>query len=88
MEILNFDAEWIGFVAAALTTGAFLPQTFKVWKNKSAKDLSLSMYVAMLLGITLWLIYGISIDSPSMIVANSVTLVLVISILYFKLKFK
>ena len=47
MEILNFDAEWIGFVAAALTTGAFLPQTFKVWKNKSAKDLSLSMYVAM-----------------------------------------
>jgi MtN3 and saliva related transmembrane protein len=88
MEILNFDAEWIGFVAAALTTGAFLPQTFKVWKNKSAKDLSLSMYVAMLLGITLWLIYGISIDSPSMIAANSVTLVLVISILYFKLKFK
>jgi MtN3 and saliva related transmembrane protein len=61
---------------------------FKVWKNKSAKDLSLSMYVAMLLGITLWLIYGISIDSPSMIAANSVTLVLVISILYFKLKFK
>jgi MtN3 and saliva related transmembrane protein len=88
MEIINFDAEWIGFVAAALTTGAFLPQTFKVWKNKSAKDLSLSMYVAMLLGITLWLIYGISIDSPSMIAANSVTLVLVISILYFKLKFK
>ena len=88
MEILNFDAEWIGFVAAALTTGAFLPQTFKVWKNKSAKDLSLSMYVAMLLGITLWLIYGISIDSPSMIAANSVTLVLVISILYFKLNFK
>jgi MtN3 and saliva related transmembrane protein len=88
MEILNFDSEWIGFVAAALTTGAFLPQTFKVWKNKSAKDLSLSMYVAMLLGITLWLIYGISIDSPSMIAANSVTLVLVISILYFKLKFK
>jgi len=88
MEIINFDSEWIGFVAAALTTGAFLPQTFKVWKNKSAKDLSLSMYVAMLLGITLWLIYGISIDSPSMIAANSVTLVLVISILYFKLKFK
>jgi MtN3 and saliva related transmembrane protein len=88
MEIINFDVEWIGFVAAALTTGAFLPQTFKVWKNKSAKDLSLSMYVAMLLGITLWLIYGISIDSPSMIAANSVTLVLVISILYFKLKFK
>ena len=88
MEIITFDAEWIGFVAAALTTGAFLPQTFKVWKNKSAKDLSLSMYVAMLLGITMWLIYGISIDSPSMIAANSVTLVLVISILYFKLKFK
>ncbi len=88
MEIIAFDVEWIGFVAAALTTGAFLPQTFKVWKNKSAKDLSLSMYVAMLLGITLWLIYGISIDSPSMITANSVTLVLVISILYFKLKFK
>ncbi len=88
MEIINFDSEWIGFVAAALTTGAFLPQTFKVWKNKSAKDLSLSMYVAMLLGITLWLIYGISIDSPSMIAANSITLVLVISILYFKLKFK
>ncbi len=88
MELITFNTEWIGFVAAALTTGAFLPQALKVWKNKSAKDLSLSMYLAMLFGITLWLIYGISIDSPSMIAANSVTLILVISILYFKLKFK
>ena len=56
MEILT---SLIGFIAATLTTIAFLPQVIKVWKSRSAKDISLGMYFLFSTGVLLWLIYGI-----------------------------
>ncbi len=44
----------IGFIAAILTTAAFLPQVYKIWKLKSAKDVSMTMYLVMLSGVCLW----------------------------------
>ena len=82
------NVEIIGLIAALLTTSSFLPQVIRVWKTKSTKDISLTMYINMFIGVGLWLAYGIAIDSLSVILANSVTIVLVLSILYFKLKYK
>ena len=80
--------EIIGLTAAFLTTSAYVPQAYKAWKTKSAGSVSLTMYLIMLVGIILWLVYGIYLNSLSMILANTVTIILTITIIYFKLKYK
>ena len=80
--------EIIGLIAAVCTTFAFIPQVMKVWKTKLTKDLSLRMYFIMLVGILLWLVYGIRIDSLSIILANLVTATLVGIILVYIIKGK
>ena len=80
--------EIIGLIAAVCTTFAFVPQVIKVWKTKQTKDLSLRMYSIMFLGILLWLVYGIIIDSLSIILANVVTATLVGTILVYIIKGK
>jgi len=81
-------AQILGYFAATLTTLAFVPQVTKIWKSRSAKDISLAMFLVFSLGVFCWLIYGFLIDSKPMILANSVTLALALSILAMKLKFK
>ncbi|MDG1761549.1 MAG: SemiSWEET transporter [Flavobacteriaceae bacterium] len=78
---MDISIEWIGFIAALLTTGAFVPQVFKTLKTQSTDGLSLTMYMSMFVGIMLWLFYGIKIQSLSMIVANVVTGGLTLSML-------
>lgn len=80
--------EILGLIAAALTTSSFIPQVYKAWKFKSTKDISLTMYMAFFIGIVLWLIYGIAINSLSMIIANTITIVLALSIILAKIKYK
>lgn len=80
--------EIIGLIAAVCTTFAFIPQVVKVWKTKQTKDLSLRMYSIMFIGIILWLVYGIRIDSLSIIMANVVTATLVGTILVYIIKGK
>ena len=80
-------AEIIGLAAGFLTTAAFVPQVTKVWKDRSAKDLSLKTFIAFSAGVTLWLIYGLMLGKMPMILWNAVSLVLVGAILAMKLKF-
>ena len=75
--------EIIGLIAAVCTTFVFIPQVMKVWKTKQTKDLSLRMYSIMFIGVLLWLVYGIRIDSLSIMLANVVTAILVGTILVF-----
>jgi MtN3 and saliva related transmembrane protein len=78
----------IGLLAATGTTISFLPQVIKTWKSKSAKDLSLSMFLIFCTGTLLWLIYGLMVNDFPVIVANAVTLMLSLTLLYFKLRYK
>ncbi len=80
--------EIVGLIAAVLTTSAYVPQVYKTWKTKSAGNISLTMYIAMFIGIILWLIYGIHLNSLAMIVANIVTAILTLIILIFKIRYK
>ena len=77
----------LGFAAGLLTTLAFVPQVVKIWKAKSARDVSLHAFAAFTLGVALWLAYGIVRQEPPIIVWNAVTLALAGSILAMKLKF-
>ena len=77
----------VGLAAGFLTTIAFIPQVIKIWKTKSAKDVSLPMFVAFTIGVALWLTYGILTGELPIIVWNSVTLVFAATILVMKIKF-
>lgn len=79
--------EIIGIVAGTLTTASFLPQAIRIIKTKHTKDLSLPMYVAFVIGVAFWLVYGIMVNSISVIFANAITLVLAGMILFFKIKY-
>ncbi|WP_345190039.1 SemiSWEET transporter [Algibacter agarivorans] len=79
--------EAIGFGAAILTTAAFLPQVYKTWKTKDVSSLSLHMLLLFFIGIVAWLIYGFLKKSPSMIFANSITVVSSFFLIYFKIKY-
>lgn len=78
----------VGLAAGFCTTLAFLPQAIKTWTSKSAKDISLGMYTIFCTGVVLWLTYGIMIGDLPIILTNAVTLMLALSILFFKLTFK
>jgi len=78
----------VGTIAAVLTTVSFVPQAFKTLGTRHTHDISLSMYVLFTLGVTMWLIYGIQINSLPIILANAITLCLIIPILIMKLIYK
>jgi len=78
--------EIIGYAAAFLTTGSFVPQAVKVWREDDTAAISLGMYSLFVVGVALWLVYGFSIGSMPMNVANSITLCLACSILYKKIQ--
>ncbi|HAM98803.1 MAG TPA: hypothetical protein DCQ26_09360 [Marinilabiliales bacterium] len=79
---------FIGFLAAILTTSAFIPQAYKTIRTRNTKGLSLFMYLIFSVGVALWLVYGISIGDYPVMVANAVTLVFALVILAFKLRYK
>ena len=80
--------EIIGLVAAVLTTASFLPQVFKTYKTQNTSGLSLTMYIVFFIGVMLWTVYGIYINSLSVILANSITAILALYLIFMKLKYK
>ncbi len=76
----RWATELIGLLAGFCTTLSLVPQLLRMWRSKSAHDLSLTMFFVFGLGVALWLLYGIGIRSPAVITTNSVSLVLVVVI--------
>lgn len=77
----------IGFVAGVLTTSSFIPQFIKIIMDKSAKEISFLMYIVISIGIFLWFLYGLMINSLPIIVANGVSFILTILILLGKIRY-
>ena len=76
----------IGYAAGFLATAAFVPQVAKTFRARSARDISLGMYVLFCAGVGLWLVYGLLIGSWPVVVSNFVTLVLSGAVLLLKLR--
>ena len=74
----------IGSIAATLTTICFIPQAVQVIRTRETKAISLWMYIMFTAGVAFWLLYGITLGSPPMIIANSITLPLAATILIIK----
>jgi MtN3 and saliva related transmembrane protein len=77
----------IGLGAGFLTTAAFVPQAWRIWKTRCARDLSLPTFVAFTAGVALWLAYGILKQEPAIVVWNAATLVIAAVIVAMKLRF-
>ncbi len=78
----------LGFMAGTLTTGALLPQFIKSLQSRSTKDISLWMLVTFCSGIMLWLIYGILIHSPPIILFNALSFLLGLGMVTLKILYK
>lgn len=78
--------EATGLVAAVLTTLAFLPQVIQTWRSKSTDGLNLGMLLALSTGVALWLVYGLGTGQLPVILANGLTLMLVMVLLGLKLR--
>ena len=76
----------LGYLAAVLTTFAYLPQAIKAFRTKSTKNMSLSMWTLMFAGISCWLVYGIRLGAGPLIVANGISFVLVGATLLLKIR--
>lgn len=77
----------IGLLAGICTTISLLPQLLKSIRTKETKDISLSMYVLLVIGLCLWIIYGTLIGSVPVILANSVSFSLAVVVLIIKIKY-
>ncbi len=85
---MNAFVDGVGLVAGLLTTVAFVPQVMKIYRTKSGKDISGRMFTIFSLGIVLWLLYGLLLESIPIILANAVTLFLSLSIIALKVRYR
>ncbi|HYH05473.1 MAG TPA: SemiSWEET transporter [Thermoanaerobaculia bacterium] len=76
----------IGALAAIGTTAAWLPQVVKTWRTRSAEDFSWTYLAMFTTGVSLWIAYGILRKDGVVLAANGVTLLLVATILFVKLR--
>ncbi len=77
---------YLGLVAGALTTSSAFPQLIKCYRTKSTEDLSLWFLIAILSGVTLWILYGIAVSDIPLILTNTVSFLPLSCTLYLKIK--
>lgn len=80
------NPELFGFIAAFLTTIAFVPQAIKTIRTRDTSGISLGMYLVFTVGVAFWFCYGLMLGSWPMIVSNIITFVLALIILVMKLR--
>jgi MtN3 and saliva related transmembrane protein len=79
------STDFLGYLAATLTTASFLPQAVLTLRTRDVSGISLGMYSAFTAGVALWLLYGWRIGEWPIIIANLLTLALAATILVTKL---
>ena len=80
--------DWVGSVAAFLTTASFIPQAWQTFRSRDVSGISLGMYSLFTVGVALWLVYGILLMAWPIIIANTITTSLAMMILAMKLRFR
>lgn len=87
MRMSRAEIDGIGYAAATMTTVSFVPQLLRVIRLRSAREISLGMFLIFSAGTLAWLVYGVLAHSAPVWIANALTLVLSVSILVLKLRF-
>ena len=79
---------YVGYIAGLLGTVCWMPQAWKAWTTRDTSGLSLVANLMFLATVTLWLLYGLLVTDWPLILANGSGLMIVLSIVAAKLKFK
>ncbi|GAB6183477.1 SemiSWEET transporter [Thermodesulfovibrio hydrogeniphilus] len=87
MEISMNLNNLIGIIAGIITTSALIPQAIKIYRTKSARDVSLAMFIFLAVGIALWLFYGLLIKELPVIMANFFSLIIISLIIVMKIRY-
>ena len=85
MESLGVQV--LGYAAGAVTSLTFLPQVVKTWKEKSAKDVSLMMFIIAAINEVMWIVYGALLNNWVIILTNSIVLAMSLTMIYLKLRY-
>lgn len=80
--------EVVGHFGAFLSSVTFIPQVYRVWKTKSATDLSMTTILIVFTSTIVWLVYAVTLMLWPVILANTIVCVLSLFLIYFKLTFK
>ena len=80
--------DWVGSIAAFLTTASFVPQAWHTFRTRDVSGISLGMYTVLTLGIALWVAYGWLLSAWPIIISNGITLSLALAILLMKLRYR
>ena len=79
--------EYFGYIGGVLTTFCYVPQIIRVFRLKSAKEISLLFTILLLAGVVVWLFYGIFLSLAPVILWNSIAVVIVAALLCAKVKY-
>ena len=79
--------ESLGLVAGALVTCSMIPQLIRVYKLRSAREISILFTTLLLIGMICWLAYGVYLELIPVILWNAVGVILVSLLIYLKLKY-
>jgi MtN3 and saliva related transmembrane protein len=85
--MLTLSTDWIGSLAAVLTTVSFVPQAWRTWRTRDVSGISLAMYLVFTVGVGLWLVYGILLGEMPLIAANAITFSLALLILTMRIRY-
>ncbi len=77
----------LGYAAGAITSLTFLPQVVKTWKEKSAKDVSLMMFIIAAINEVMWIVYGALLDNWVIILTNAIVLAMSLTMIWLKLRY-
>jgi Uncharacterized conserved protein len=77
----------LGYIAGTITTASFFPQLIKIYRNKKADEISITMYSIITLGMIMWIIYGVYLKSYPIIIANSISTLATLLIMIFSIKY-
>lgn len=77
----------LGYAAGAITSLTFLPQVIKTWKEKSARDVSLVMFVIAAINEVMWIVYGALLDNWVIILTNAIVLAMSLTMIWLKLRY-
>jgi len=81
------SSDIIGFIAVAMTTGSLVPQIIKMYNTKDVSAISLSTYIMYLVGILIWIVYGVQLNSIPVHVSNFFSLIFSLSIITMKIRY-
>jgi MtN3 and saliva related transmembrane protein len=77
----------VGLVAGTLTSGSLIPQLIKTIKEKKAEDVSIGMLLVLMLGVATWIVYGFLREDLPIIITNSFSLLLNITMIVLRFKY-